>query len=146
MLINLNLDVQSHDFDSDLDKACSALQPIKIGAHSYFITQNVAYYDAPNKHSLKLVQEPVGGCSNETGLKRAQADTEKSIRRLHQARIENYKSQDKKSAIFNIFDEPWFERQVMNLGAGYPASAVADALEKAAEFVRNQAVTWEDKK
>ncbi|WP_203648923.1 hypothetical protein [Secundilactobacillus yichangensis] len=121
---------------TDLFQASRNAQRIDINGHDYVITE--VSTDFNNSNECCAVQ-----------LKRSLEDKSDKLIDLVKAIRKKDNEIDKDFAGHRIrtFDQKKYIQAVTNLAEGMPASVVAESLDKAAEYVRNQGVQgyWEEK-
>lgn len=123
----------SGDMGDDLMRACNDAQQINLNGHAYLIT----FVDERNELALiNLERFPRGDrvLSNDRYLTFDQSKDDKLIDLVKQIRA------DCDGDGICVFDQKKYIQAITNLAEGMPASVVAEALEKAAEYIRNQKV------
>lgn len=131
----------------NVDEAVQCHQSFHVGNGVYQITSANSEPHIDGVHKFLAIEFDKTGCENDpekSELDRANDSLNDAISWRYQAFKRDRST--KTEPMITTFYTSDFIQQVMNLGAGYPASAVANALDQAADFVRNQDVEWSDEK
>ena len=129
----------SGDMGDDLMRACQNAQQINLNGHAYVIV----FVDKTGDPALiKLKRFPSGDrvLSNNRLLAIGRGKDDKLIDLVREFRDSIGDGK------ITFFDRKKYIQTVINLAEGLPVSVVAEALDKAAEYVRNQKVAghWND--
>lgn len=151
----------SGDMGDDLMRACQNAQQINLNGHTYVIT----FVDKTSEPALiRLKRFPSGDQTIDNGKATYRYSGEALSPYLSKKKMEDpylVIDQGKDDRLIDLvksfrdsigdgkitfFDRKKYVRTVINLAEGLPASKVAESLDKAAEYVRNQSVAghWND--
>lgn len=142
----------SGDMGDDLMRACNAGQQINLNGHAYVIT----FVDKTDDPALiKIKRFPSGdhALNNDRAIFLHKEELKNPYLVMDQGKNDKLIDLVKKirdsigEGRITLFKRKEYIQTVINLAEGFPANMVAEALDKAAEYVRDQKVQahWEEK-
>ncbi|GAX05442.1 hypothetical protein IWT25_00748 [Secundilactobacillus pentosiphilus] len=142
----------SGDIGDDLMRACNDAQQINLNGHAYIITF-VDKTDDPALIKLKRIPSGDHALNNDEATYRYKKEFKNPYLVMDQGKDDKLIDLVKEirdsigEGKITLFKRMEYIQAVINLAEGFPASMVAEALDKSAEYVRNQKVQayWEEK-